>query len=347
MRCLGGLLPIAAFGFPTRVFGDAVSQATLRETMIEVWRDRIRSIISKNVVPIIDTEATYNIRIDMDEFVQMMEELGVAQVCFAPHGKLGSQYSLRLHHQYPAHIVPTTMDGSSPYWYQHTDRFIADTRRDLATGDFFLMGEFEIRHYPSDAQLRFQKWHRDVTVPIESRAVHELFQLSSETGVAFQMHLEIEDQLLPPLESMLARYPNAKVIWCHLGQIRYPDRSTVYGPAYVRSLIERFRNLHFDLGLTPPNHEYAANGVRDQTIFASKFLNRYGAVLAPDWKSVIEDHPERFLAASDTDPGHYRDLVPKIERMRSIVFDQLSPTTRNLVAYQNAWRLLTGESWRS
>ncbi|MDH5535895.1 MAG: hypothetical protein OEZ08_10055 [Betaproteobacteria bacterium] len=345
VRWAGGLLAIASCG--RVVSSEAVRQPTDRGALLARWRGRIRSFLAKEVVPIIDTEATYNRAIDIDYFVGQMDQAGVALVCFAPHGSLGSEYSLRLHREHPGHFVPTTTDGSSPHWYHNTEAFVAQTRQDLQTGNYFLMGEFEIRHYPSHAQVLAGQWNRDVTVPIDSSAVHKLFQLGVETGIAFQIHYESEDALLPPLEWMLERYPRAKVIWCHLGQIRFPDRSKIYGPAYVRSLIERFPGLHFDLGHTGPGHIYPGNGQRDQTIYQRTGVPPYGWILHSDWKKLIEDHPERFIASSDTDAGRYRDLGEKIVRMRNVVFDHLSLRARHLVAYQNAWRLLSGESWRS
>lgn len=318
-----------------------------REESLALWRKRIESILARNALPIIDTEATYNRAIDVNYMIQQMDQLDVAQICFSPYGSLGSEYSLRLHHAHPAYFVPTTTDGSSSHWYQNTETFVTQTRRDLQTGKYFLMGEFEVRHYPSGAQIRAAQWDRDVTLPINSPAMHRLFQLAIETNVAFQLHYEIEDALLPPLEAMLAQYPRAKLIWCHLGQIRYPDRSTRYDVKYVRSLIERFPGLHFDLGHTGPRNVYPGSNHYDQMIFQRNALASYGGVLDPEWKALIEDHPQRFLASSDIDAGRYRDFREKIVRLRSVVLDALSPPTRQLVAYQNAWRLISGREWRN
>jgi hypothetical protein len=345
IRGAGGLLSVAAHGHAATNTGTR--QALAREESFRLWRDRIRSLLAKGVVPIIDTEATYNRAIDVGYIIEQMDQLGVAQVCFAPHGSLGSEHSLRLHREYPSYFVPTTTDGSSPHWYHNTDAFIAQTRQDLQTGNYFLMGEFEVRHYPSGAQIRAAQWNRDVTVAIDSPAVHKLFQLAIETGVAFQIHYEIEDSLLQPLESMLERYPHAKLIWCHLGQIRFPDRSTKYDVSYVRSLIDRFPGLYFDLGHTEPRNVYPGSNQRGQTIFRWNDSHPYGGVLHTDWKMLIEYRPNRFLASSDIDAGRYRSFSEKIIRLRSLILDHLSPQARHFVAYQNAWRLLSGESWQN
>src|SRR3972149_8925122 len=123
MRSVGTLVWAAAYGCATPRT-DVRPMAT-REQSLPVWRERIRSILEKGVVPIIDTEATYNRAMDLGYIMDQMDRLGVAQVAFAPHARLGSQESLRMHRQYPAYFIPTTADGSSPHWYHDPDNFVA------------------------------------------------------------------------------------------------------------------------------------------------------------------------------------------------------------------------------
>jgi hypothetical protein len=58
---------------------------------------------------------------------------------------------------------------------------------------------------------------RDVNIPIDGPTGHRLFRMSERTGLPFQIHYEVEDELLAPLEQMLGQYPKAKVIWWHTG----------------------------------------------------------------------------------------------------------------------------------
>jgi hypothetical protein len=306
---------------------------------------RIRSILARGVVPIIDTELTYNRAYDLDFLVQSMNALGVAQVCPAPFAGLGSAASLELHARYPDHFVPTTADASSPHWYRDTAGFSAAARRDLATGRYFLMGEFELRHYPSPLQYRAGRLDRDVTVALDDPGVRAVFRLAEETGTALQVHYEIEDALLEPLERLLAQYPAARVIWCHLGQVRYPDRNSRYGPQYVSSLIERFANLHFDLGLPGPPHVHPASGERDQLLYEFTGRRPWGGFLRPAWRELLEAFPERFLAASDVGGDRFREFPNQIARLRALVLNELAERARHLIAYRNAWRLIARESW--
>lgn len=99
------------------------------------------------------------------------------------------------------------------------------------------MAEFEFRHYMSSSQYRKGQTHRDLDIPIDGKMGKILFVFWEQTGIPFQIHQEIEDKTLPPLEKMLKLYPKAKVIWCHFSQMRYKKRNTIYGPEYIKKLI--------------------------------------------------------------------------------------------------------------
>lgn len=51
---------------------------------------------------------------------------------------------------------------------------------------------------------------------------------------------------------MLSQYPKAKVIWCHIAQVRYAERATAYSPAYIEGLIKRFPAFTLILHLVMP-----------------------------------------------------------------------------------------------
>jgi hypothetical protein len=108
------------------------------------------------------------------------------------------------------------------------DEFLDAQEEAARNRKILLYGEFEFRHYPSPRELKRSGQERDVKIPIDGPTGHHLFAMSERTGLAFQIHYEIEDALLAPLEAMLTRYPKAKVIWCHLAQIRYIERLAEY-----------------------------------------------------------------------------------------------------------------------
>jgi hypothetical protein len=311
-----------------------------RAKSIATWRKRISEILARGALPIIDVQATY-VRgtTNVGWLVEQMRQLDVAQIVFAAAMAPDSSPALELHRQYPEFIIPASNSGEFPRWWKGPTQFVAGLERDLATGDYYMMGEHEFRHYPSPEQAAEGRKDRDISIDVTGAAGQALFQLAERTGVAFQIHYEIEDQLLPALESMLARYPKANVIWCHLAMIRYPDRSKKYGVDYVNSLINRFPNLHFDLATPLASNVYKPSGARDGTLY--EFPSN---TVKKEWAALLNKFPERFLAASDYRPAvekHYPFFIGNQRKLLS----QLSPRARQLAAYGNAWRLITGSDW--
>jgi len=338
---LTGLLPGAglAQGDTRKGAIAALAQGDTRKTAIAGWKKRINEILGRGGLPIIDSQATFVAgRTDVRRMLQNMKQLDVAQIAFAAANAPNSSPSLQLHRRQPEFFIPTTNSGEFKRWPRNPGQFLAGIERDLKSGAYYLMGEYEFRHLPSPEQVAAGRTDRDVTIDIAGPAGRKLFQLSASYNTAFQLHYEIEDRLLPPLESMLARFPKAKVIWCHLAMIRNPDRAKKYGPAYVTSLIERFPGLHFDLAVPPAQHIYQPTGAHDSTLYA-----RDGS-LKPEWRAVMERHPQRFLAASDYRPPIEQKYPDNIGRQRKIL-SQLSPAVRRQVAFGNAWRLITGTAW--
>ncbi len=326
------------------MFSNASAQikdSPFRQEAIAGWKRRVSSILKKDRLPIIDLQATYVARkTKVTKMVQYMDELDIAQIAFAAADAPTGAPSLELYRQYPEYFLPTTNSGEFSRWWNDPLAFLAVARKDLESGSYFFMGEHEFRHYPSPQQVEAGRTDRDITVDIAGPAGQALFALSEEFGVAFQIHYEIEDRLFAPLESILERYPKAKVIWCHLGMIRYPDRTKRYNPEYVRGLIERFPGLHFDLAVPQSNSIYKPSGARHSTLYSN-------GKLGAEWKQLIEKHPERFLSSSDYRPAVANQYRAMIARQRELILDVLSEPVRHLVAYGNAWRLITGAPWSS
>lgn len=316
------------------------AQNDSRAQSIAAWRARIDSIHARGRLPIIDVQATYVPgQTNVDKMIAMMNENDVAQIVFATAFAADGSPSIQLQRAYPSHVVPASNSGEFPRWWTRPEPFVDGVARDLKSGGYFMMGEHEFRHYPSPEQVDAGQSQRDITVDITGAAGHALFKLSEDSGIAFQIHYEIEDRLLAPLESMLARYPGAKVIWCHLAMIRYPDRSKIYGPGYVSGLVEKYPNLYFDLASPPAQSIYKPSGAHDGTLYDPSSGN-----LRADWRTVLESQHERFLAASDYRPPVEQNYARAIAFQRRL-FDQLSHEAREAMAFKNAWRLITGTAW--
>jgi hypothetical protein len=307
------------------------------------WRTRIEAMRRLRQLPIIDIESSYRLdNFDIKSFAKQMDKHGIALIAFSVVAE-GYAYWDRparmLLYMDPWRYIPVTPSGVFPLWTEGaTEKFLAPTKLSVLEAGYPLMGEFEFRHYPSPRQYRRGAMHRDETVPINGRAGHKLFAFAEKSGVPFQIHYEIEDKLLPPLEEMLKKYPKAKVIWCHLAQIRYKDRSSIYSPAYVQTLIEKFPNLYFDLAFGGPNSVYPGSGERHARVW-----NQLTKRAKKEWIDLIADHPWRFLAALDLGPDRM-DALPRYTSNLRKFLNQLPRNTREIVAYKAAWKLLFNEN---
>lgn len=304
------------------------------------WKQRIAAMRAAGVMPIIDIESNLGEDLNIQSFARLMDKEGVALIAFSgvPKGRGWSDAARYAVAADPLRYIPTGDGGLPPDWKRAPMEFAKTTKERIAHDGYPLMGEYEFRHYPSPDQIQRGNTERDEDFPIDSAAAHELFKFSAESGIPFQIHQEIEDQYLPPLEKMLAQYPKAKVIWCHLAQMRYQVRNTIYGPDYVRKLIQRHPNLYFDLFSGPPDHIYPASKE-----YPGKYWDRPTGKLKPAWAKLISDYPWRFMTALDLNPHIMQSFSHKVGMQRAALVS-LPESVQEIVAYKAAWKLLFNET---
>ncbi len=312
------------------------------------WRDRIKTIRNSGKLPIIDIESSYDPKkLNVREFAKMMDEEGIALIAFSPQvgekgfkeGKLWTDHIRHLIGADPWRYIPTTVAGIHPAWTEKSEDFLNEQIRHVKEYGYPLMGEFEFRHYPSPRQYERGEMFRDVDISINGKVGHRLFAFSQESGIPFQIHYEIGDKLLPALEEMLGDYSGAKVVWCHIAQIRYQNRSTTYSPDYVEKLIKKYPNIYFDTAFGGPGSVYPGSGEEHARIWEDKF----GRV-KKEWIRVITAYPWRFLAAMDIG-GDRMDELPRNSKTLMMFLENLPEDVQEIVAYKAAWKLLFNEEF--
>lgn len=302
------------------------------------WRERVAAIKAGGMLPVIDIESSFNSnKLNLRRFANSMDEAGIALIAYShdANNTRWSDMAARVVGADPWRFIPATNGGVHPAWTENPKEFLAETIKHAVSDGYPMLGEFEFRHYPSPRQFKRGDMFRDVSVPINGPLGQELFAFAEKTGLPFEIHYEIEDALLPPLEEMLGRYPGAKVIWCHLAQIRYSTRSSVYGPAYVRGLLEKYPNLYIDVAFGSPSSRYPGSGEYHARVWSGNSVNK-------DWADLITQHPWRFLAAFDLG-GDRQDQLPEYNTNLRNFLNRIPEPAREIVAYKAAWRLLFGE----
>jgi hypothetical protein len=319
-----------------------------RAEQLKIFQERIRGLQRQGTLPIIDTEFHHGGGVEIESLIKEMDDNGVALIWLAPILKLGSEESLRLNELHPDRFVPTTVNGDSKKWHSGDKGFLNKLAKDVRSGKYFAMGEFEARHYPSSTNTR------DVHTPVDSEGMELVFKLSSETGIPFSLHHEAEDALLPELERMLAKYPKAKVIWDHVGRNRNYDTWKKFRKAdAVREFLSKYPNLYFDFLPSRPGSKYSYDGKGyGKEGYVEGIMYDYSSEnvsLDAEWKKVIEEFPERFVLGSDANTGGGLEKFEKYGRVtyiyRDIILKGLRKDVAEKVAFKNAWKLMTGKDW--
>lgn len=309
---------------------------TNKNEQVKTFAERIRKIQKTGTIPIIDAEFHYG-GMDLGKIINNMDRNGVALTWLGPNENQGSEESLRLNKLYPDKFVPTTVHGDGPLWHGSDINFLDKLNKEVRSGDYFAMGEFEARHYPSNTN------NRDVHMPLDSNTFELVFKASSDTGVPFLIHHEAEDAMLPELESMLTKYPKAKVVWCHFGRNRNPVTWSKFTTSdAARELLIKYPNLYFDIVQSQPGSKYQT-GYVDAIMYDT---TQSTPTLKPEWKKVIEDFPDRFVLGSDINGGRFGSYDQVMNIFRTVILPAMPKDIAEKIAYKNAWKLMTGEDWK-
>jgi predicted TIM-barrel fold metal-dependent hydrolase len=336
---------VAGSFLPTGAFAEDRTPFDLNR-LKKGYLDRLFAIRKSGLVPVIDIESSYDpTKIDLPAFVKSMDRAGIAQMALSADqpgrlvnaGDAWSHHNFDLIRAYPGYFIPTGNGGNHPAWTRGADRFLDDNERFVVEHGYALMGEFEFRHYPSPRQIERNELFRDVDIAIDGPQGHRLFAFAEKTGIPFQIHYEIEDQLLAPLDAMLTQYPKAKVIWCHLAQIRFSARGRTYGAVYLRDLLAKHPNLYIDVAFGGPNSIYRPSNERHARVWDSS------GDIRREWRDLIVEQPYRFLAALDIGGDRMERVEEWMKTLRRFL-DGLPGPTRAIVAHGAAWKLLFGET---
>jgi len=349
-------------------FLSLIATNTFADTQ-SLWKSRISQMLSEGKIPLIDMETSYQEN-HIDEYfpnvIKAYDTLGIAVVAADGHqrpkdgskGYRWSNYMLEAHKKYPNIFVPTTNGGVNRNWsrqYTGPKSFISQLEGEVSSRKYSLIGEIEFRHYMSNHQCKSDKHHRDVSVSIDGKLGDRVLGLSSKYNIPVVVHFEIEDSNVESLDRALSKHPNAKVIIAHLGQRRQPELQTKYNHILVKELLDKHKNLYFDLANGHPNRKYHCSGkYKDETIVGDNVLwetDEFGQLdsISKDWVSILEEYSDRFVFASDYGAGR-RDLTEHLEKKVynfNRLVSGLSTEARHNVSYKNAWKLLTSREWKN
>jgi Tat protein secretion system quality control protein TatD with DNase activity len=296
--------------------------------------------------PLIDAHAHLGRSFNFDQIVADMDKNGVSrQIVMArryPGGDLDlpgdDQLALKLAETYPGRFYPLVgmqlpmLTGASKWNAPdaEVESLIQLTERKLASGAFFGIGEFIVRHWaylPPWAKSPGE--HAEQDNPIYSELMKRFSLLAAKYDVPIVLHMEGYPALVDDFSRLLTENPGTRYVWAH-----NCGRSKA---AVIRTMLSRHPNLFCDLGgMTSEVMGYGTGWPRKEEFTA--LIERSG-VLFPEMKSLYEEFPDRFMVGMDVAHapawGKYEGRVRRTRQ----VLETLSPETRAKIAERNAIRV--------
>lgn len=192
------------------------------------------------------------------------------------------------------------------------------------------IGELSLRHNPA----AYTPIEGDRTSADHSVALR-IYDLAARRSVPVNIHFDVRDaSTRSELERALAHNPNAVIIWAHMGAVGSPRTAT----PIIRDLLKTYPNLYIDLSGRDP-----ITLLSFPEALWLPITTRDGALI-PDYKSLLEEFPDRFLFGLDL--GNPTNLTPEEFASRLIAhwrstLAQLKPETANKIAHENIERILS------
>jgi pimeloyl-ACP methyl ester carboxylesterase/predicted TIM-barrel fold metal-dependent hydrolase len=291
--------------------------------------------------PVVDAHGHIGASFKASEIIEFMNRNGVSKQIVMARAYPGKDASdlpggdglaLTLAETYPGRFYPLVgmqrplLTGAHKWIRPDTnvEALIQETERKLASGKFFGIGEFIVRHWAYSPGI-----HAEQDNPIYSELMRRFSALAARYDVPVVIHMEGYPSLVADFSKLITENPATRYVWAH-----NCGRSNA---EVIRSLLSRFQNLFCDLGgMTNVTTGYGSGWPRKEE-FTS--LIEHSGVLLPEMKSLYEEFPDRFMVG--TDVAHapaMRFYEGRVRRFRDLL-DQLNPEARAKIAEQNATRI--------
>ena len=296
--------------------------------------------------PIIDAHAHLGGSFKFAQILEDMDKNGVSKQIVMARGYPGGdsdlpgddQLALKLAETYPGRFYPLVgmqlpmLTGAHKWNTPDADveSLIRLTERKLASGKFYGIGEFIVRHWAYlPAWVHSPGVHAEQDNPIYSELMRRFSVLAAKYDVPIVLHMEGYPALVEDFSRLLKENPGTRYVWAH-----NCGRSKA---AVIRTMLSRHQNLFCDLGgMTSETKGYGTGWPRKEEFTA---LIEQSGVLFPEIRSLYEEFPDRFMVAMDVAHAPaWRIYEGRIRRTREVL-KQLSSETRAKMAEQNATRI--------
>lgn len=282
---------------------------------------------ASDILPIIDAHSQFDEDVPVARVIQYAAKAGVTQVLLSARGRVTTAQVLDLAARYPGCVVPSIrtkgrqFDDNQPGYYTLLDE-------QFNVPAFGAMSEIILAHAAKGKRAPA------VYVAANSPQVQEAVQRAAARGWPAVLHYEFRwltslygasgrAKRMTELASLVSQHPHQVFALIHMAQLDAKDAADLIAAHPNLVLLTSHANPLIVSGSRQPWTDMFARGE-----------------LAPEWKALFLQHPERFVLAFDNVwPEHWSaQYVEQVELWRKAL-GKLPTDVAHAVAHGNAERL--------
>lgn len=296
-----------------------------REARVERYERTLKVHLASDPYPLIDLEVSLDRWKDTAGLIEGMNRAGVALGAVTATSEEAIQKAVA---QYPGRLIPLTTSAAEKDWARPDSGYLSSIKRQLEDGAFGI-GRITWRPVSSDK----------ARVTRAGEALGAIMRLATQTRTFLLLDMPPDDGGLEVLERLLRAAPEARIIWTQAGRILNLKALPGYGHGLLRALSLRHPGLLFTLTQDPP-------APADSTVPRKNHLYDPGGAFSREWRALLEARVGHFTAGNDSSPANTATYAGRTIHFRQNVLGKISAPARKLIAYRNAWRLLTNQNWK-
>lgn len=273
-------------------------------------------------LPLIDAHSQVDEGVNLNKVIPLMDKAGVARTLLSARGRVEPEALAALAGKHPGRIVPSVRTKGEAY-ASNRSGYYRLLERQLGMPQFGALAEVILWH--AQKGDRAPQW----IVPLDSPQAQAALRAALERGWPFIAHYEFaamggqKEALLRQFEGLAAKHPEHPFALIHMGQLP---------PADARRLIGAHKNIHF---LTSHSNPVVIRLSKQPWVDLFE-----GDRIAPAWRELILQHPDRFVLAFDNVwPEHWGPYYLEQAALWRKALGALPPEAARALAHRNAERL--------
>jgi hypothetical protein len=261
--------------------------------------------------------------VPLNMIIPITDRAGVRHTILSARGNLKGKTLLKLSNEYPGQFMPAIRTKGKPY-DKGSRKYYEILKKQIATKQYHAIAEILLYHAKKGNKAP------EVIVYPDDKRVQVALKYAIENSWPFVVHIEfaslhgeMRKKFMRKFKQMLNQNQEHPFILTHMGQL---SRNRCL------RLIKNHKNVYFHTGWTNPAAVKSSN---------QPWTNVFeGNRLAPEWKDLFIQYPNRFIFALDNVfAEHWSDFYQKQMNYWKRGLTELPTDVSHLIAHGNAERL--------